>query len=207
AITWQLLLSPRDVLSRDPYGAGDGLGHGGHVQQRTGVDDGEGVVAAFETDLELLRADPRDPELPEEPPALDELDEDVRRECRDDEDAAPAPQPGGPRRHDLERVAEHVAEAHPCAGPQKRRGDVERDELRPGDPYHARQRWRHRAEPRKELGEQKGFAALLHEQVFRSPHARIRLERDPAELPEHTLTPPSSALVPPPVPHQRPAQR
>src|SRR5262249_39610003 len=200
--TWKLMLSPGDVLGRDPHGAGNGPGRRGHVQQRTGVDDGEGVVAAFETDLELVRADPRDPELPEKPPALDVLDEDVRRECCDDDDPDPVPQPGGPRRHDLERVAEDIAEAHPRTRPQKSRCDVERDELRPGDPYHAGQRRSDRAEPRKKLGEQQRLATLPHEQVFRSPHARIRLERDLAEVAEHTISPTAPELVPDEVRHQ-----
>src|SRR5207249_3504472 len=146
--------------------------------------------------LDLRGRDPRDPEAPEKALALDELDRDVAHEHRAEDQAKPVAETGGARRHDLESVAEHVAETHPHSGPENRRRDVEEDELPPRDADHARHRWRDGAESGEELRDQQRFAAALDEEVLGPPHARIRFERDATQQTEDTAAPSPSELVP-----------
>ena len=98
--------------------------------------------------------------------------------------------------HDLESVAEHIAETHPHSGPENRRRDVEEDELPPRDADHARHRWSDGAESGEELRDQQRFAAALDEEVLGPPHARIRFERDATQQTEDTTAPSPSELVP-----------
>src|SRR5947209_20210655 len=61
AVTWQLALSPLDVLGRDPKRARDRVGHGLHVERRSQIED-DHVLSSVELLLQLVRRDPGDSE-------------------------------------------------------------------------------------------------------------------------------------------------
>jgi hypothetical protein len=98
--------------------------------------------------------------------------------------------------HDLDGLAEDVADPGPQTGPQDDARDVVEDEPGAGDAEDPRERRHDGRQSRQELRHEQRPDAVTEEEVLGPPYADIRLERHAAEPREDARAPPPPQLVP-----------
>src|SRR5213594_3390299 len=182
-LAWDLAVARLQLVGGHVERAWDHHGIDVEVDLLAHVHDHD-VLAGVEHELELLRRDPRDPQLPQEALALDVLPPDVPGERGGQQHERPATKPRRVVGDDLELAAEEPADGDERPGPDPAAKTGEDQELVDGHPDDARERRRDRAEARDELRDEERARAMPGKDALSAAHARVGLERHAAQHPE-----------------------
>jgi hypothetical protein len=189
-------------LGRDPAAPGNGIPGGGDVQRRAKVED-QDVLSGLELTLKLLRGDPGDPKPPEKEPSTQVLQQYVADEDPRPQQTRGASQGADPPGHDLDGVAEDVAEPQPEARPQHDAREVVEHEPEAGDAEDPRQGRHDRGQTREKLRHEQRPNVVAEKEVLGPAHTYIGFERQAAEAREHARPAPAAEFVPDEIHRQR----